>query len=204
MADQISSNTGDSPYQSPASEPARFARCPDCHAEVTTDAQTCWMCGRLLNVVDAEVVDRGTPLAPGTFSLATLMILVTLVAIGLGLFVTAPGLGILYTIAMVPALVRTAVGVRRRAKAGKVLAIEDKFQLFATSIAVTVAACVAATVAFFATCLTTCFAYIALESKLGGGGDESFIMISCIIAGALALAAFGGVFYLLRTSRRKK
>jgi hypothetical protein len=194
---------GDSPYQSPASAPARFAHCPDCHAEVTTDAQTCWMCGRVLDLVDAELVDRAAPVTPATFSLATLMIVVTLVAVGLGLFVTAPGLGVLYTVAMVPALVRTAVGVRKRAQAGKVLSVADKFQLFATSIAVTVAAGVAATVAFFATCVSTCFAYLAFEKNLRSS-DEGFFFLAFAVAGILALAAFGGVFYLFRTNKKKR
>jgi hypothetical protein len=202
MTDQIPPAAGDSPYQTPDSVPAHFAHCPDCHAEVTTDAQTCWMCGRVLNVVDAEVVSPATPVATATFSLAPMMIVVTLVAVGLGLFVTAPGLGILYAIAMVPALVRTAVGVRKRAKDGKVLGIEDKFQLFATSVAVTVAACVAATVAFFATCLSTCFVFIAFEKNLHSSGEESLIFFAFAAAGLLALAAFGGVFYLCRTRRK--
>lgn len=202
MADQTPPGAGDSPYQAPDSEPARFAHCPDCHAEVTTDAQTCWMCGRVLNAVDAEVVDPRAPVSADSFSLSTLMILVTLVAVGLGLFVTAPGLGILYTIALVPALVRTAVGVRKRVAAGKIMRREDKLQLFATSIAVSVAAGVAATVAFFATCLSTCFVYMALENNLRSANQQGFVFFSFAIAGLLALAAFGGVFYLFRTRRK--
>jgi hypothetical protein len=41
------------------------------------------------------------------FSLASLMLLVTLVAIVLGLFSVAPGLGLLAIIVLVPALVRS-------------------------------------------------------------------------------------------------
>jgi hypothetical protein len=165
------------------------------------------MCGRVLNVTQAEVVSNKPVGSSVSFSLATLMVLITLVAVGLGLFAIAPGLGVLYCIALVPALVRTAVGVRKRVVTGQPLPFESKFQLFATSLAVSVAAFVAATVAFFATCFSSCLVYAQVAKKVGGNANTLFPLIPpliTVVSVAMAFVAFAAVFYRFRTSRKKR
>lgn len=189
--------------QDVGAESTGFARCPDCGAQTPLDAQTCWMCGRLLIQLVAEPPRRAVATSPVSFSLATLMLMVTLVAVGLGMFAIWPGLGILYCLAMAPALVRTAVGARRRQLSGQTLGLDRKFQLFATSLAVSVAAFVAAIVAFFATCFSTCLIYSSAGGRWNGASGELFAWLSLLAAGGLAIVAFGFVFYLFRTSRRR-
>lgn len=127
--------------------------CPGCGApqdEANGGETVCWLC-------EQRIVPRLSPvsrtLAPTrsagptlaapelplghSFSLTSLFLLTTLIAVCLGLFVAAPGLAIALAIASVPAFVRTSLVVRRRVALGDEVSTTHKVALFAGSVLAT-------------------------------------------------------------------
>ena len=115
--------------------------CPMCGAELRQGDARCWLCGHALDRPTSIVVP---PLPAGTappavgrtdsFSLETLMLVVTLIAICLGVFVQAPGLGILLCILALPAFVRTLLVVRRRGQLSRGVPLGQRIALFLGSL----------------------------------------------------------------------
>ena len=71
--------------------------------------------------------------SPTSFSLQSVMLVVTLAALVLGSFSIAPGLGIFLAIVSVPALIRTAIMVRRGESQGMAADAKSKAIMFAAS-----------------------------------------------------------------------
>jgi hypothetical protein len=119
-----------------------------------------------------ESPDRAAAIAGGQFSLATVFLIITLSAVGLGLFVAAPGLAIALAIVAFPALMRTVFLVQRRSKSGIRISPQRKIVLFCCSLGVSVVVLnvvlVTAVGTFCAVCLS--------------GGKESFIPIAALCA----------------------
>src|SRR6187402_3410953 len=108
-----------------ASEPAAAAaRCPECGADVRPLDEKCWLCQRPLSakdVITAELIQPAAPpivpewvaarstANPAQFSLETLMLVITLVAVCLGMIAATPGLGVLVSVVAAPALIRTLI-----------------------------------------------------------------------------------------------
>jgi hypothetical protein len=80
------------------------------------------------------------------------MLTVTLVAVVLGAFRIAPGLGVLLVIVASPAWLRTCLNVMRRKVHGRPMSAMEKVGLFVGSLGVVTVVLVAAGVAFYATC----------------------------------------------------
>jgi hypothetical protein len=176
--------------------------CPRCRAENAPQAPRCWLCGIALPasvgrppalsdrapalIEDVEIV----PEARATFSLTTLFLLTTLIAVCFGLFAIAPGLGILLAIAAVPAFLRTTLVAYRRGQLGRDISPARKIALFAGSLATTVIMAIVVIVAaigsFCAICLTA--------------GVDTAIPIATIIALATTVGV-GGLFVLLIRAR---
>ncbi|HEX6963828.1 MAG TPA: hypothetical protein VF175_18315 [Lacipirellula sp.] len=110
----------------------------------------CWLCGAKLPPLEdptAAAPPREAPdaLAPppmethprgASFSIATLLLATTVVAICAALVAEAPGIGITMCILLAPVLVRTAMVVRRREAAGKRVSAGEKIGLILTSFVV--------------------------------------------------------------------
>ena len=100
-----------------------------------------------------------SPRAAWTVGLSTLFIVVTLFAVGFGLYAQEEGLGILYAVVMTPALVATTVRSVRRQATGQPLTGGQKVLTFFLWAAVTAAAipilAIVACVAFFLYCLAS-------------------------------------------------
>src|SRR5687767_14329291 len=103
--------------------PADAAACPVCKAIVRAGADKCWLCGA--DIAAARRTGRsaisdspgGVEIASASgFSLASLLMLMTLVCVVLGVLTIAPGLGVLVLIALVPALAHSIREVQRRKK----------------------------------------------------------------------------------------
>ncbi|MEX2119906.1 MAG: hypothetical protein WD847_09965 [Pirellulales bacterium] len=80
------------------------------------------------------------------------MMLITLIAVCLGVAAAAPCLGIALAVVVTPALVRTFMASTRRKAQGQRLTMPEKVLAFWGSLGIVVLAGVAAGVAFFATC----------------------------------------------------
>src|SRR5262245_31022907 len=134
-------------------------RCPECGAPLSGPQARCWLCHGKPSDASAE-----NPYAPPRplagentavqFSLASLFLLITLVAVCLGVFMIAPGLGILLVLVATPALIRTTVAVSYQKQAGAPLAPLDKVWVFFVSFFIMIAVGVAAFVAFQVVCWT--------------------------------------------------
>ena len=162
--------------------------CPVCEAQCDPGVTVCWLCRQPM----LEPAATPRPVARdkasvSSFSLTSLMLVMTLVAVCLGLFVVAPGLGVLLSIAAVPALARTAVLIKRGARSGQATTASDKMWLFAASMGGVIVAGVAASVAFFGACVAACFGVVAVVDR---PPDWTIVVLLVVGGGAGAVAAW--------------
>jgi hypothetical protein len=209
-----------SPSANPQSAPPKANRiphsiCPECGASVKPQDATCWLCRRSLVVV-AEVVEPAAAHRPGQaarpranpaqFSLETLMLIITLIAVCLGMIMALPGVGILVSIVAAPALVRTLVAGYQDRVAGTPMTLSEKLMTFAASTGVALAVLAAGGTAFAAACFGSCMVAMGLlegPGKLAGGSEEAVIYSLIGFSALVGLGTAGWVFWLLRPQRAK-
>ncbi len=142
------------------------AHCPHCGAGQGAGRSSCWLCHAELppqpkagTTVEArphpvESTPRGL-----SYSISTLLLATTLVAVCAALVAEIPGLGVPICILLAPVLVRTVMVVRRREAAGKHVSMGEKVALILTSFVVInvilAVVGVAAVGSFCAVCLGT-------------------------------------------------
>lgn len=140
-------------------------RCPYCDAINFTqapppDTLKCWMCA------ETFPNDKALPVGPAedvpveqnfVFGITSLMLVVTLAAVGFGLFRAMPGLGVLFLVVLTPALVRAQIVTRREQKLNAPLTKQQQFRAFFTSFATTMGVLaligIGVVVALFGTCI---------------------------------------------------
>lgn len=144
-------------------------RCPNCGAVNPTAATPagvlrCWLCTEPFQCETAEVADEEehrerSPLERQgtTFGLTTIILVVTIAAIGFGIFRRSPAFGILFLVLLSPALVRTQVFASRRARSGVPLTKLQRFEMFVTSFSATLGVLFVITIAAIIAFLGTCF-----------------------------------------------
>ena len=151
-----------SPTQESGEERATLI-CHECGARMVRDRARCWLCGAV-PTVPSPTVDDVSPsiahLSPEdrfSFSLTSLLLLITLASVGFGLIVIVPGFGIFASILMLPALLRTITFVRRQETAGRPVSQMQRVGLFAgffaVAVVLTIVVCVAAFCSFCGVCL---------------------------------------------------
>jgi hypothetical protein len=181
-------------------------KCPHCgalNARVNGQlASNCWLCGRSLS---GESQPTGTVPAPPvpsvatvnprrkyarSFTLASIFLATTLIAVCLGVIVAAPGLGIVLAIFCLPAFVRTGLVVQRRAALGKTVSTAEKIGWFMGSAATTVVVAVVVAVAAVGTFCAVCVG-AAEAGAMGTTGEGTFwvVIASLIVAAAVAVPA---------------
>lgn len=178
--------------------------CPECGASLPPQVTRCWLCGRdiapsgpatLTGTPFAEVAGAGTSpfeqRAKFQFSIASMLLWMTLAAILLSLFTISPGLGILLGILSAPAAIRTAVLAMRREAAGRPMTVESKVTVFLGTAGIVLIFVVAALAAFVATCFPLGLA--AFGANAGG------LVVVAFLAGLLASGlALYGLYRLFR------
>jgi hypothetical protein len=194
---------------------ARESHCPDCGAAIRREDALCWLCHRSL-LVEAEAVEAGSPFRPqaqppranpAQFSLETLMLVITLIAVCLGVIMAAPGLGILVAVVAAPALVRTLVAGYQERKAGRPMTLGEKLLTFLASTGVSLAVLVTGWTAFAAACLGSCFVAVGLESAARGSGwwqgnADTIFFVLFAVSGTIGLATAGWIYWVLRPRRK--
>jgi hypothetical protein len=158
-------------------------KCPDCGAVNAPPAIFCWLCGRALPPSgDGAERPAAPPNSNVTFSLSSLMLVMTLIAVCLGAATIEPGFGIILAIAATPAVLRTMVLMKwERQRLGHSASILEKVLTFASSLLLLVVVGTASFAAFFVMCL----------AGFGAGGEVSAIGLG-IVAGLIVL--FLGLF----------
>jgi hypothetical protein len=131
--------------------------------------EKCWLCYAPLDAppkaIPATVIDERIAAAnPSQFSIETLLLVTTLVAVLLGLYQYSPGLAVMLIVFSVPALVRTIVVGRREKSRGQRVGAGGKIGHFFLSLVIMYAVWVAASTAFFIAAIGTCFAAIAASN----------------------------------------
>jgi hypothetical protein len=171
------------------SAPGSYLSCPRCNAANRDDRLDCWLCGALLRqgkdaavgkaheIITAQVVPPSAHRAQ--FTLATMLLLITLLSVCLGLFMIAPGLGILLAIASVPAFVRTGILVSTRDAMGRPTSGPRRIWLFVGSVLTTLVMGAVVLVASIGTFCGICLA----------SGQESTIPIAGVVAAATTAGA---------------
>jgi hypothetical protein len=124
----------------------------DCGANNDADARTCWLCDRQLQPSEQRAPASGAGSGP-RFTLSWLMLLVTLIAVGLGVEMQIQGLGVALGVLSLPAMIRTTSIARRRGARGRALSTVDRVEIFFVSLIIVVLILLAFCVAFCATCL---------------------------------------------------
>jgi hypothetical protein len=147
--------------------------CPACAAAVGAGDSRCWLCNKPL-AADARAGDTTASrkdIATGwTFSLSTLMLIVTLFAVTLGIAGLDPllgndglglGLAIVFAMLITPAMVRTSLASVRRRREGRAMPFAEKLLVLLSSVGIMVATVAAACAAFCATCFGALFGSMA-------------------------------------------
>jgi hypothetical protein len=200
----------------------RDTTCPECGAWLKPGATECWLCLRK-GAVTADVVEpppiAGSPFAPKwvpkptsgvpfQFSLESLMLVVTLVAVCLGVTMAAPGFGILLCIIAAPALIRTLMAGYQERAAGHKMSIGEKVLTFLASTGITMAVLGAGGSAFAAACMATCFAALGISEATRGSGGVPLVGEQILFPAALIISSIVGlgtaiwIFWLLRPRRQ--
>jgi hypothetical protein len=169
-------------------------RCASCGAPVPNNSRSCWLChapvvaesGQRKFANAGSISERiaATSEPAGGFSLAALMLFVTLVAVVLGISTIAPGIGIPFGLILLVVWLRTAAVARRRRQRGMTVTRSDLLSAFFSSLAVAVTliivTCVAGCAAFFAACLACAGVYST-------GGEGLGWIVFVIVAAAIAI-----------------
>lgn len=181
-----------SPFPPPAkNKSAALAFCPACGAGITPGQSACWLCFAPLHqahfaALPAIPADPKLTANPGQFSIATILLVTTLIAVCLGVFRYSPGLGIVLIIFAAPALVRTVYVGRREKRHGQRMTIGGKVGHFFLSLAIMYAVWTAAAMAFFITCAGS-LGVAALANSASSQAGGSVMVIGLIASLVLSL-----------------
>ncbi|MDX1944853.1 MAG: hypothetical protein SFU86_05550 [Pirellulaceae bacterium] len=196
--------------------------CPDCGAQPRPGDGQCWLCGAALPIaaeaaspVAAEIVSeqaappvvfewqrrRMAQAMPFQFSIETLLLVTTLVAVCLGASVAVPGLGIPVSILALPALVRTLVASHQQRAVGHKLTLGEKALTFLVSTGLMVAVFAAGGAAFFATCTVLLMGAVAVSQaspNAFSGGSEWPLYVLIVLSSLAGLGMGAWIFWITR------
>ena len=192
-------------------------RCPQCGAARDEGAARCWLCHAELPPAGREPFSAGDPAAergrwPKTtldpfatgqqFSIATVLMITTLIAVCLGVLRLSPGFGIAVIVFAVPALIRTVVVGVQTKSAGKRLSIGDKLTAFVASLGLMILVAIAGVIAFQIACWGTCGLITAtVSSSMGSSGGDALLWTCVGIGTAAALAVGTWILWATRPRR---
>jgi hypothetical protein len=185
------------------------ATCPECGAELVPGAKKCWLCAlkaaakapprRDESTTGREAAAPQNPYASPapasdhldrTFSLTSMFLWTTLVAVVMGVASFAPGLAIMLAVLSLPAAARTIGAVyRRKQRRGGSIGAAEKVETFIASLGIVLAIVVGAITAFTAVCFPLGLASFA--SDMGG------LVVFAFLAGFVA-----AVFVAIMLARR--
>lgn len=181
-------------------KPAAARNCPYCNAELTSAEDSCWLCHR--DLATGATIDPPSlpavvppPELAGGYSLASLMLFVTLAAVVMGVITIAPGLGVPLAVVAFVVWVRTATTVEELRKRGKAKTAGEKTLMFLASFGMAVATLFLIAVAGCAALCSACFAIFA--------PSETGMWPWAIGLGMLAVAAAFATIRMLAYGRRR-
>jgi hypothetical protein len=179
------------------------ARCPECGASLEEGASACWLCRRTREAENLH--QSSSPAGPdkksvGQFSLASVFLVITLIAVCLGALKLAPGLGLAVILVATPALIRACVVNVQKKRTGRSLTIGEKLVAFFASTAIVILVGLAGFIAFEIACWGSCAMIAGIEQN---PSDHAFwIGVSTGVLAALAIMIW--LFWKTRPRGRSK
>jgi hypothetical protein len=181
--------------------------CARCGAELPAGAAVCWLCNapvgatsdsnRLAPVRLTPARESALTQPGGGFSLASLMMFVTLVCVVLGVFTIAPGLGVPLSVVAFVTWLRTVSVVKWRASTGTSLSSAEIILIFVRSVAFTLLILVLVGVAAVAAFAAACFGVINAAEP--GPEITGLLVVSVVVL----VAAIFGLIAASRSERRR-
>jgi len=185
--------------------PPAEAQCARCGATWLPGADTCWLCHAPATFAQARVSNEVAPAKPaplddrataGSFSLASLMMAMTLVSVIFGISTFAPGVGIPLGVVLLVVWLKTASRAGKRRQLGQSLTWAETTQLFFASfgdaMAMIAVVCAAGAAAFAVACFVCATSFG--EAEIGG---------IALVGGILATVAVPLLWKLVRAIRNR-
>lgn len=181
--------------------------CRECGALLGEGRDACWLCGadvrspaeRLAASPRAPTALPRRQPAAFAYSLSTLLLLTTLVAVVCALVAAAPGLGIMACLLLAPVLLRTMIVVRRRESLGRSVSTMEKVSLGLTSYFVAIILAAVVCFATFGAVCTICLTAIGL----GEGGETVPLAIFAGLVTLISIVALRFVVKWIRARFRR-
>ena len=164
----------------------KIYNCPRCQNLVSANSSQCPKCGtRLIKsaaasgeiVLAEKVIESETGFNNSSFGLSSLLLTITLIAVCLALFASAPGLGIMMAVLALPAFIRTLLVIQRKNRLGNPVSGGAKIGLYLGSFGVTL---IVTVVTLFASALTfclSCMGGLVVSDRVGNTGSEQVVML---------------------------
>jgi hypothetical protein len=180
---------GQAPGEKMADQPSVPRACKEC-GYVPVFASRCPVCGAEAVEQSAQTFQIEQPRNPSTYSLATLFLVMTLICVGMGAIVAAPGLGIPFVVLAVPAFARSAAARKRARAAGGSWTLGERLLQFFCSLGLMLLIAVAGVVAFQVACWSSCFGVATVA------GENEFAFLTGIwVGGALGVWTIGWLLW---------
>ena len=181
------------------SERTDSAHCQQCGAPLISGKLVCWLClsptarqiGGPTNSVRSAAPARRR--SATQFTLASLMLIVTLTAVLMGIWRMYPGVGIALSVFALPALVRTWVVSLRTEEPGESSSTWDRIRVFLLSMAGFAVVIPVAGMVLVMACLVALF--VVCTTQTGGSSQPApgvNVAVGIIFALGLAVAGFVG------------
>lgn len=175
--------------------------CGRCGAANGRSVRVCWLC--------RGEIDAGSPFASTHRSqynaraawqigLGSVMATITLLAVLLGVFRIAPGLGVLLAIVVVPAWIRTTIMVGFRHNGRREMTTGERFALFANSVGATIGVLVIMMAVLISSLAALCGLIIASNPSPGALVGVFIAFVVFLVAGAVMVLGFLAVRAVLR------
>lgn len=164
--------------------------CPYCGAKQAYAGTPCWLCGNKNPMMsDSPRATGPLPSDPAklSFSLSTLLLIVTLASVTFGILAVNPGLGVFACVILAPVIVRTVMVVRRREQRGVEVRPVEKIGLFLASFGVATILAVVVSTAAFASFCGVCLMMVSMDRQYGGSQAVFVGILVCALALGLVL-----------------
>jgi hypothetical protein len=174
-----------------ANQPPTGRACHECgYGPVFT--ATCPICGSETIGQSPQTFPHELRQNPHSYSLATLFLVMTVICVGLGAIVAAPGLGIPFVVLTVPAFARSAAAKRRAGLVAQSWTMGERVMSFLCSLGLMLLIGTAGVIAFQIACWSSCWGV-----TVAAGEGYSAFLAGVWIGGAAGI--FTIVWLLWRT-----
>jgi hypothetical protein len=182
--------------------------CLRCGAELRSGADYCWLCG--VDTREASIQQQQPALPHGEaaaapasgFSLASLMMFMTLVSVTLGMIALAPGIGVPLAVIAFFTWLRTVAVVRRRATKGAATGASERVLLFVNAFLSTIALLFLIGTVGVAALFTAVYILCALDEPTNPNNYSGLAAIAALVTAAVIYATVKMIQYKRRRWRR--